>query len=46
MMVTSSIVMQNPFMWSSTPATSSDKKKEKKDQEKQPNHVIKGNIKM
>ena len=49
MMVTSSIVMQNPFMWSSTPATNSDKKKkkkkEKKDQEKKPGHVIKGNIK-
>ena len=45
---TSSIVMQNPFMWSSTPATNSDKKKkkkEKKDQEKKPGHVIKGNIK-
>ena len=50
MMVASSIVMQNPFMWSSTPATNSDKKKkkkkkEKKDQEKKPDHVIKGNIK-
>ena len=48
MMVTSSIVMQNPFMWSSTPATNCDKKKkkkEKKDQEKKPDHVIKGNIK-
>ena len=47
MMVTSSIVMQNPFMWSSTPATNSDKKKkkEKKDQEKKPGHVINGNIK-
>ena len=48
MMVTSSIVMQNPFMRSSTPATNSDKKKkkkEKKDQEKKPGHVIKGNIK-
>lgn len=45
MMVASSM-MQNPFMWSSTPATNSDKKKkkkQKKDQEKKPNHVIKGN---
>ena len=47
MKVTSSIVMQNPFMWSSTPAINSDKKKkkEKTDQEKKPGHVIKGNIK-
>ena len=39
-------MMQNTFMWSSTPATNSDKKKkkEKKDQERKPNHVIKGNI--